>query len=206
MATPARPKLHGVDDETFETLKSTIQRYVRERLVPLEAEVEATDEVPAEVIKELKELGLFGITIPDEYGGIGLSSSQEVDLAMELGWTCPAFRGVFGTTIGIGSMGILIDGTEEQKRTFLPRLASGELVSSFCLTEPGSGSDAASLQTSARKEGDHYVLNGTKRFITNARRANLLTVMARTDPNIKGAGGITAFLVDANSPGISFGK
>jgi acyl-CoA dehydrogenase len=206
MANQARNRLEGVDAETFETLKSTVKRYVRERLVPLEAEVEAKDEVPAEVVRELKEMGLFGITIPQEYGGIGLSSSQEVDLAIELGWTCPAFRGVFGTTIGIGSMGILIDGTEEQKRSFLPKLASGEYVSSFCLTEPGAGSDAASLQTSARRDGDHYVLNGTKRYITNARRANLLTVMARTDPSIKGAGGITAFLVDADSKGISFGK
>ncbi len=206
MAVSARPRLAGIDAETFDALKSTVQRYVRERLLPLEAEVEASDEVPAAVIKELKDLGLFGITIPAEYGGIGLSSSQEVDLAMELGWTCPAFRGVFGTTIGIGSMGILIDGTEEQKRAFLPKLAAGDLVSSFCLTEPGSGSDAASLQTSAKKDGDHYILNGTKRFITNARRANLLTVMARTDPSIKGAGGITAFLVDADAKGVSFGK
>jgi len=205
MSKPARAPSAGVDAETFAALKETIHRFVRERLVPLEPLVEEKDDIPDATIREMKEMGLFGLTIPAEYGGLGLSSSQEAEVAIEMGWTSPAFRSSFGTTIGIGSMGILIDGTEEQKRTFLPKLATGELVSSFCLTEPGAGSDAASLETSARAEGGHYVVNGTKRYITNARRAQLFTLMARTEPGSKGAGGITAFIVDANSPGISFG-
>jgi acyl-CoA dehydrogenase len=206
MTTTSRQTANpGIDAETFAQFKDTIHRYVRERLVPLEAQVEEDDDVPAEIAGELKDLGLFSITIPEAYGGLGLSSTQEIELALELGWTSPAFRGIFGTTIGIGSMGLVIDGTEDQKQAFLPKLARGELVSAFCLTEPGSGSDAASLKTTAIQDGDHYVVNGTKRFITNARRANLLTLMARTDPANKGAGGVSAFLVDANSPGISFG-
>jgi acyl-CoA dehydrogenase len=150
-------------------------------------------------------MGLFGTTIPAEYGGLGISVSQEVQLAEEFGWTSPAFRGVFGTTIGIGSQGIVMDGTEEQKREFLPKLARGEYVSSFCLTEPGAGSDAASLKTTAILDGTDYVVNGTKRYITNARRADVLTLMARTEPANKGAGGISSFIVDAKSKGISFG-
>jgi acyl-CoA dehydrogenase len=206
MAAPARtPITSAVDDETFAHLKETVHRYVRERLVPLENKVEADEEVPETVVKELKEMGLFGTTIPAEYGGLGISVSQEVQLAEEFGWTSPAFRGVFGTTIGIGSQGIVMDGTEEQKREFLPKLARGEFVSSFCLTEPGAGSDAASLKTTAILDGADYVVNGTKRYITNARRADVLTLMARTEPANKGAGGISSFIVDAKSKGISFG-
>lgn len=205
MTTPQRKPLDGIDAETFEALKRTVHRYVRERLVPLESLVEEADEVPAELVGELKTMGLFAVTIPAEYDGLGLSASQEVELGIELGWTSPAFRGVFGTTIGIGSQGIVMDGTEEQKREFLPKLAAGELISSFCLTEPGSGSDAASLTTSAVLDGSDYVVNGTKRFITNARRADLFTLMARTDPASTGASGISAFIVDAHSPGITLG-
>ena len=206
MESQVRPPIvSSVDDETFEALKESVRRYVRERLVPLEGKVEADDDVPAEVIAEMKAIGLFGFTIPADYGGLGLTSSQEVELAKEIGWTSPAFRGIFGTTIGIGSQGIVIDGTEDQKQEFLPRLATGELISSFCLTEPDSGSDAASLRTSAVLEGDHYVVNGTKRFITNGRRADVLTLMARTDPGTTGAAGISAFIVDARAPGITYG-
>jgi len=206
MAAPFRtPLTSAVDDETFQALKETVHRYVRERLVPLEAKVEADAAVPTEVVAELKDMGLFGTTIPVAYGGLGLAVSQEVQLAEEFGWTSPAFRGVFGTTIGIGSQGIVMDGTEEQKREFLPKLARGEYVSSFCLTEPGSGSDAASLRTTAIVDGRDYVVNGTKRYITNARHADVLTLMARTDPANKGAGGISAFIVDAKSKGISYG-
>ena len=206
MVAPARaPITSAVDKETFDALRVGVHRYVRERLVPLEAKVEADEEVPGEVVKELKEMGLFGTTIPEAYGGLGLAVSQEVQIAEEFGWTSPAFRGVFGTTIGIGSQGIVIDGTEEQKRQFLPKLAKGEFISSFCLTEPGSGSDAASLRTTAILDGTDYVINGTKRYITNARHADILTLMARTEPANKGAGGISAFIVDAKSKGITYG-
>jgi len=152
----------------------------------------------------MKELGLFGLTVPEEYGGIGLSASQEVLVNYELGRTAPAFRSVFGTNIGIGSQGILMDGTPQQKAAYLPRVASGELVMSFALTEPDAGTDAASLKTRAALDGDHYVLNGTKRFITNAPRAGAFTLMARTGG--EGAGGVSAFIVPADTPGLKLGR
>ena len=147
-------------------------------------------------------MGLFGLSIPEEYGGLGLTMEEEALVAMEIGKTSPAFRSVFGTNNGIGAQGILIDGTEEQKAKYVPRLATGEILSSFCLTEPDSGSDAASLRTTAVRDGDHYVLNGTKRYITNGPEADLFTVMARTDPDNKGAGGISAFIFEGNTPGL----
>jgi acyl-CoA dehydrogenase len=195
-----------LDSETFDQLTGTIRRFVDERLVPREAEVAENDRVPDEIVGEMRDLGLFGLSIPEEYGGLGLSVEEEVRVIIELGHTSPAFRSVFGTNNGIGSQGIVIDGTEEQKRKYLPRLASGEIIGSFALTEPDAGSDAASLRTSARMDGNEYVLNGTKRFITNAPSADLFTVMARTDPVNKGAGGISAFLVEARAPGLKLGK
>jgi acyl-CoA dehydrogenase len=131
---------------------------------------------------------------------------EEVNIAFELGRTSPAFRSYIGTNNGIGSIGILLDGTDEQKAEYLPKLAAGEFLSSFCLTEPDSGSDAASLKTTAVRDGDFYVINGTKRFITNAPHAGIFTVMARTNPEIKGAGGISSFIVEANTPGVTVGK
>ncbi len=196
----------ALDDETFQQLLDTVERFVRERLVPLEHKVAEEDEVPAELIDEMRELGLFGLTIPQEYGGMGLACEEEVQVAMALGRTSPAFRSVIGTNLGIGSQGLVIDGTPEQKDKYLPGLASGALVGSFALTEPEAGSDAASLRTTARRDGDHYVVNGTKRYITNATRADLFTLMARTDPDSKGAGGISAFVVEADTPGITIGK
>jgi acyl-CoA dehydrogenase len=194
----------ALDSETFDILLSTVQRFVLERLVPAEDHLEEHDEVPAEIVEEMKVMGLFGLTIPEEYGGIGLSMSQEVLVNYELGRTAPAFRSVFGTNIGIGSQGILMDGTPAQKAEYLPRVASGDLIMSFALTEPDAGSDAASLKTRAELDGDHYVLNGTKRYITNAPRAGAFTLMARTGTS--GAGGVSSFIVPANSPGLSLGK
>lgn len=194
----------ALDTESFDILLATVQRFVRERLVPAENHLEEHDEVPPSLIEAMKEMGLFGLTVPEEYGGIGLSVSQEVLVNYELGRTAPAFRSVFGTNIGIGSQGILMDGTPEQKALYLPRVASGELIMSFALTEPDAGTDAASLKTHAELDGDHYVLNGTKRYITNAPRAGAFTLMARTGG--PGAGGVSAFIVDAHTPGISLGK
>jgi acyl-CoA dehydrogenase len=174
------------------------------RLMPAENHLEEHDEVPAELVEAMKEMGLFGLTVPEEFGGIGLSVSQEVQVNFELGQTATAFRSVFGTNIGIGSQGILMDGTPEQKSEYLPRVASGELVMSFALTEPDAGSDAASLKTRAELDGDHYVLSGTKRFITNAPRAGAFTLMARTGG--PGASGVSAFIVPSNLPGIKLGK
>ena len=193
------------DPETLDLLLDSIARFVRERLVPREAEVADTDRIPDDLVAQMRELGLFGLTIPEAYGGLGLTMEEEVLVAFALGRTSPAFRSMIGTNNGIGSQGIVIDGTEEQKRAWLPKLASGEWIGSFCLTEPDSGSDAASLKTSAVRDGEHYVVNGTKRYITNAPHAQLFTVMARTDPHGKGAGAISAFAVGRDTPGLSLG-
>jgi acyl-CoA dehydrogenase len=196
----------ALDSETLEQLLATVRRFVRARLVPNEQRVADDDAIPEDIVAEMRSLGLFGLSIPADYGGLGLNMTEEVRVTFELGQTSPVFRSRFGTNIGIGSQGIVIDGTEEQKRAWLPKLAAGEITGSFALTEPDSGSDAASLRTSARRDGDHYVLNGTKRFITNAPEAGLFTVMARTNPEEKGAAGISAFLVEAGTPGLKLGK
>ena len=194
----------ALDTESFDLLLPTLQRFIRERLIPAENHLEEHDEVPADIVEDMKAMGLFGLSIPEEFGGIGLSMSQEVQVAYEIGRTALAFRSVFGTNVGIGSQGILMDGTPEQKRDYLPRVASGELIMSFALTEPDAGSDAASLKTRADLDGDHYVLNGTKRYITNAPRAGAFTLMARTGG--PGAGGVSSFIVPADLPGITLGK
>ncbi len=196
----------ALDPQTLREFLDTIARFVRERLVPAEAEVAETDTVPPAIVAEMRRLGLFGMTIPEAHGGLGLSMSEEARVLFELCQTSPAFRSVHGTNNGIGSQGIVIDGSDEQKRKYLPRLATGEIIASFALTEPNAGSDAASLRTSARRAGNGWVLNGTKRFITNAPEASLFTVMARSDPENKGAGGISAFLVEAPNPGLKLGK
>ncbi|MEX3960459.1 acyl-CoA dehydrogenase family protein [Trinickia sp. EG282A] len=194
------------DQETLSLLIDSLSRFVRERLVPAEDEVAESDEIPAEIIGEMRELGLFGLTIPEEFGGLGLTMEEEVLVAFEIAKTSPAFRSTIGTNNGIGSQGLIVDGTDEQKRHYLPKLASGELIASFALTEPGAGSDAASLRTTAVRDGDEYVINGTKRFITNAPEAGIYTVMARTNSEIKGAGGISAFIVEKGTPGLSLGR
>ncbi|WP_448650303.1 acyl-CoA dehydrogenase family protein [Pseudomonas fluorescens] len=194
------------DPQTLNILVDAIAQFVNEALIPRENEVAETDEIPADIIAQFQAMGLFGLTIPEAYGGLGLTMEEEVTIAFELGRTSPAFRSYFGTNNGIGSIGILLDGTEAQKAHYLPLLASGDLLSSFCLTEPDSGSDAASLKTTAVRDGDHYVINGTKRFITNAPHAGIFTVMARTNPAIKGSGGISAFIIERDTPGLSLGK
>jgi acyl-CoA dehydrogenase len=194
------------DQETMNVLLDNVARFVRERLVPNEERVAETDEIPADIVDDMKALGLFGLTIPEQYGGLDLTMEEEVLVMFELGKTSPAFRSIIGTTVGIGSQGIVIDGTDEQKAHWLPKLASGATIASFALTEPESGSDAASLKTRAVRDGDHYVVNGTKRFITNAPQAGIFTLMARTNPDEPRAAGITAFIVEADTPGISFGK
>ncbi|HET7159646.1 MAG TPA: acyl-CoA dehydrogenase family protein, partial [Burkholderiales bacterium] len=163
------------DPESFKLLLNTIERLVRERLIPREAEVAQTDAIPADILTEMKRMGLFGLTIPEQYGGLGLTCEEEAISAMALCKASPAFRSIIGTNNGIGSLGIVIDGTEAQKQKYLPRLAAGELIGSFALTEPGSGSDAGSLTTRAQRDGDHYVINGARRYITNAPQAGLFT-------------------------------
>jgi acyl-CoA dehydrogenase len=192
--------------ESLDALISVVARFVKERLVPLEASVAESDKVPDAVIDEMKAMGLFGMSIPEEHGGLGLTMEEEVLVAFELGRTSPVFRSVLGTNNGIGSQAIIMFGTSEQKKRYLPRLATGEIIGSFALTEPEAGSDAGSVRTTARRDGDHYVLNGTKRFITNAPKAGVFSVFARTDTSIAGAKGISAFLVPAGLPGIEIGQ
>jgi len=194
------------DPEILDALLDGVRRFVRDHLVPAEQEVADTDQIPERIVTAMKAMGLFGLTVPESYGGLGLTMEEESLVMFEMGRTSPAFRSLFGTTVGIGSQGILIDGTQAQKDKYLPLLATGELIASFALTEPEAGSDAASLRTSARLDGDHYVVNGTKRFITNAPQAGIFTLMARTDPSNKGASGVSAFIVERDTPGISIGK
>jgi acyl-CoA dehydrogenase len=196
----------ALDADTREQLLEAVRRFVAERLRPIEAQVAENDAIPEEVLAEMRALGLYGLSIPEAYGGLDLSMEDECLVAIELGHASPAFRSAFGTNVGIGSQGLVMFGSEAQKAKWLPGIASGEIVTSFALTEPEAGSDSASVRTRAERDGEAYVLNGTKRYITNANKAQLFTVMARTDPAIKGGGGVSAFLVPRDLPGLSVGK
>ena len=193
------------DAEIRAALIEQVRRFVTEVCVPAEAEVAETDDVPQAIVDEMKSLGLFGIAVPEQFGGLELDMETECLVALELGQTSPAFRSVAGTNIGIGSQALILFGTDAQKEKWLPGIASGDLIASFALTEPEAGSDAASLKTRAVRDGDHYVLNGTKRYITNANKADLFTVMARTDQDTPGAKGVSAFVVERDTPGVSVG-
>lgn len=195
----------ALDPETFDALLESVRRFVRERLRPLEAEVEAADAIPDSIVAEMRDMGLFGLSIAEEYGGLGLSMLEEARIAIELGRTTPAFRSTFGTNVGIGSQGLVIAGTEAQKAEWLPRIASGELITSFALTEPDVGSDSGAVKTRAVRDGEIYRLSGTKRYITNADKAGLFTVMARTGDE-PGGRGVSAFLVPRDLPGVSTGE
>lgn len=195
-----------MDVDILDELVIAVRRFVDEQLIPQEEAVAREDAIPATIVTAMRDLGLFGLSVPEAFGGIGLGTREEVEVMFQLGRASPAFRSLIATNVGIGSQGIVIDGTDEQKARFLPRVASGEAIASFALTEPGVGSDAGAVRTSARRDGDHYVLNGTKRFITNAPEAALFTVMARTDPESTDARGVSAFVVEANTPGLSIGK
>ena len=195
----------ALDAETFDALIDTVRRFVSEKLRPIEAQVEADDAIPADILHEMRALGLFGLSIGEDYGGLGLTMSEEVRVAIELGRTTPAFRSAVGTNVGIGSQGLVMAGTPEQKATWLPRIASGDIVTSFALTEPDVGSDSGAVKTRAVKDGNVYRLSGTKRYITNADKADLFTVMARTGEEVGGRG-VSAFLVPRTLPGLSIGE
>jgi acyl-CoA dehydrogenase len=194
------------DPDSTQELVDMVARFVSEKLRPIESQVSEDDSIPDSIIAQMKALGLYGLSIPEAYGGLALSMTAECRVAFELGRTSPAFRSCFGTNVGIGSQGLVMFGTDAQKAKYLPSIASGEIVTSFCLTEAEAGSDSAAVQTSAIRDGDHYVLNGSKRYITNANKAGLFTVMARTDSRIQGARGVSAFLVERDSVGLSVGK
>jgi acyl-CoA dehydrogenase len=195
----------ALDAETFDALIDTVRRFVSERLRPLEAEVEANDAIPDDVTQEMKAMGLFGLSIAEDYGGLGLTMIEEAKVAIELGRTTPAFRSSFGTNVGIGSQGLVMAGSAEQKAEWLPRIASGEIITSFALTEPDVGSDSGAVKTKAVWDGQAYRLSGTKRFITNADKADLFTVMARTG-DAPGGRGVSAFLVPRDLAGVSIGE
>lgn len=192
----------AMDQDSFEQVLDTVSRFARERLMPAEAEVEATDEIPAQIVQEMRDLGLFGLSIPEAYGGLALDVLQEAQVVEALCYASLSFRSYIGTNVGIGAQGIVMEGTEAQKRQYLPGLATGELIASFALTEPDHGSDASHIRTAARRDGDDFVINGTKRYITNAVRADVFTLFARTNPDEKGASGVSAFLLPADTPGI----
>jgi len=196
----------GVDEDVFQQLLDAVERFARERLIPVEKQVEEEDEIADEIVSEMKDMGLFGLSTPEEYGGIGINVRQESRLIEALCYASLSFRSLIGTNVGIGSQGIVMDGTPEQKQTWLPAVASGDVIASFALTEPDNGSDAAGIRTSARRDGSDFVINGTKRFITNAVRAGVFTVFARTDPEKAGADGVSAFVIPADTPGITVAK
>jgi acyl-CoA dehydrogenase len=191
------------DAETLGLLLDSIRRFVRERLIPAEVEVTEADAMPEAIVREMREMGLFGYALPREYGGLGLTTEEQMHVSFELCYASPVFRSYVGTNNGIGGMGIVIDGTPAQKERYLRRLAAGEIIGSFALTEPDNGSDAGGLKTFARRDGDHYVINGTKRYITNAPEASIFTLMARTDASKKGAAGVSAFIVERDTPGLT---
>lgn len=195
----------SLDAEIFDALIDTVRRFVAERLRPLEAEVEEADAIPLHIVEEMKALGLFGLSIAEEFGGLGLTMLEECRVAIEMGRTTPAFRSTFGTNVGIGSQGLVMAGTPEQKAEWLPKIANGEIITSFALTEPDVGSDSGAVKARAVKDGDVYRLSGTKRYITNADKAQLFTVMARTSDE-PGARGVSAFLVPRDLPGVSIGE
>lgn len=192
----------GIDSESLDLVLTGVRRLVDEVLIPAEAEADATGTMPAGIIEQMREFGLFGLSVPARYGGLGLSLSQEVAVVQELCRASPSFRSLVGTTVGVGGKTIAVDGTEAQKEHYLPLIGRGELIVSFCLTEPDSGSDAAGLSTTARKEGNDWIINGTKRFISNAPTAGLFSVMARSEPGSNGGRGVSAFLIDADTRGI----
>jgi len=194
------------DEAALNVMLNSIRDFVKERLIPIEEEVAENDHIPEDILTEIKQMGLFGLSIPEQYGGLGLTLEEEVNVILEFCKAAPVFRSVFGTSVGVGGMSLVMDGTEEQKNKYLPKIASGEWPASFCLTEPDAGSDAGAVRTTAIKNGNSYIINGTKRFISNAPEAGVFLVYARTNQATKGAAGVSAFLVDRGTPGLIIGK
>ncbi|QEC50404.1 acyl-CoA dehydrogenase [Baekduia soli] len=194
-----------MDPETFTQIVASVREFVRQEVVPLEQRIEADDAVPEHLRQACREMGLYGFAIPERYGGTGLSMAEEAELVFELGYTTPALRSMFGTNNGIAGHVLLEGATEEQKQAWLPRLATGELTACFALTEPEAGSDPSTLTTRAERDGDDWILHGSKRWITNAPIADLFMVFARTSREQPGARGISAFLVPAGAEGLEVG-
>jgi acyl-CoA dehydrogenase len=203
-SAPGPPQTWLMVSETeFNELIELLRDFIRREVMPAEAGIDEADEIPARLIAQAKEMGLYGYALPSEFGGLGLSVPQQVLLTIELGYTSPAFRSLFGTNNGIAGQVLVMGGTDEQRKHWLPRLASGEVVASFALTEPDAGSDPSSLVTSAVPGGDGWVIDGLKRYITNAPAADVFMVFARTDPQAPRGKGIGVFIVPASLPGVS---
>ncbi len=189
----------------FDAYLDSIRRLVREVLIPAEPRLDGQETLPEDLTQRLREIGLFGISIPARWGGLGLSMEQQVRVMLEVTRASAVYRARFSTTIGLGSQPILYNGTEAQRAEWLPRMADGSVTAAFALTESEAGSDAGGVRTTARREADAYVLDGAKRYITNARQAQVFIVMARTAEGTRDAGGISAFIVPANTPGLTCG-
>lgn len=189
--------------EKFQQLLAQVRDFVRTECIPLETQVDQSDEIPEALVQRMRDLGLFGHSIPEAYGGAGLTSEELSMVNIEVSQAATTFRARFGGNTGIASESLVVDGTEEQKRRYLPGLASGAVTGCFALTEPGAGSDATALTTEAVRDGDDYLISGHKCFITNAPIAGLFTVFARTDPSVRGAAGVTAFLIERGTPGLT---
>jgi len=184
-------------------MRDRVKQFVEEELNPISLQVETSGEIPEVIVEKMRGLGLFGLSIPKEYGGLGLSTLGEILVYEELTRANACFRSRIGTSNSIGSMGIVFDGTEDQKLKYLPRIASGEWTAAFALTEPDAGSDAANIRCSAALEGDQWILNGTKQFITNGDCAGVITTIAVTDEHKRARGGFTAFIIEKDFPGLS---
>ena len=181
---------------------ASLERFVRERLIPAEEAVAAADRIPDDLRRAMADLGLFGLSIPEPYGGLGLTMEEEVRALFVLGQASPAYRALWSLNVGGGSQGLVTSGTEAQRARYLPRMASGELLAAFALTEPEAGSDAVSLAMTARRDGAGWVLDGIKRYVVNGPDADVYVVMARSDPASTGAGGVSSFLVERSVPGV----
>ncbi|ORA20967.1 acyl-CoA dehydrogenase family protein [Mycobacterium arosiense] len=201
----ATAEVAEVSDEDFREILAQTRQFVRSAVVPREQEILEGDRVPDDLRDEAKKMGLFGYAIPQEWGGLGLDLRQDVELAMELGYTSLALRSMFGTNNGIAGQVLVGFGTDEQKSRWLESIASGDVVASFALTEPGAGSNPAGLRTTAGRDGDDWVISGQKRFITNAPVADLFVVFARTRPADEKGPGIAVFLVPAGVAGVEVG-
>ena len=195
-----------MDIEDFEGIRSVVRDFVRTTVVPVENDIDEHDEVPADIRDAAKKMGLFGFALPEAYGGLGLSMEEESRIVIELGYTTPALRSMFGTNNGIAGHVLMEGGTPDQKEEWLPKIASGDVVASFALTEADAGSDPSGLTTTAVADGNEWIINGAKRYITNAPLADVFMVFARTDPAAKASRGISTFLVPRGTPGLSVGQ
>ena len=204
-SSAAPPTSSAVDPDVLDEVLRQVRRFVRGRVLPRESEIMDGNAIPEDLCKQAADMGLFGYAIPEEWGGLGLDLAQDVELAMELGYTSLALRSMFGTSNGIAGQVLVGFGTDEQKQRWLPAIAAGDVIASFALTEPGAGSNPAGLRTTARRDGDGWVIDGEKQFITNAPIAGLFVTFARLDQTPEGGGGIAVFLVPADADGVEVG-